>query len=326
MTTRRASIVTVDAMYFDPAAAAIRVRGLTKTYGARRAVDGLDFELPRGVVAGFIGPNGAGKTTTMAMLLGLVTPTAGEGSVLGAALDRPVEFLDRVGALIEGPTLYPGLTGRENLRVLATLAGHDTGGIPALLDLVGLDERGADRFGDYSLGMKQRLGIAGALLGDPELLILDEPTNGLDPIGRREVREIIERVAGDGRTVLVSSHLLSEIEQVCDWLIVIERGVGIYAGPAAGITGSSSDGVVRIAPAQPGDLPRLVALLRTGDHDPTADDDHVLVSVPDGCDPRAFAAQLNSAAHEHGVVLAELAPAMRTLEDRYLDLVQGATR
>jgi len=164
-------------------APAISARGLTKRYGSRRAVDALDLEIPAGAVAGFVGPNGSGKTTTMAMLLGLVQPTQGTGSVLGYALDEPASYLRRVGALIESPAFYPGLTGAENLRVLAAVGGHDERDITGLLEIVGLAGRGGDRFRGYSLGMKQRLGIAAALLGDPDLLILDEPINGLDPAG-----------------------------------------------------------------------------------------------------------------------------------------------
>src|SRR5262245_31056362 len=157
---------------------AVITQGLTKRYGGRAAVDNLSLEVPAGVVAGFIGQNGAGKTTTMAMLLGLVTPSAGNATVLGTSLDDPASYLRRVGALIETPAFWPGLTGIENLRVAATLGGHDPARIPEVLDLVGLRGRGGDRFGQYSLGMKQRLGIAAALLGEPELLVLDEPTNG----------------------------------------------------------------------------------------------------------------------------------------------------
>src|SRR3954447_16420979 len=166
---------------------ALSVSKLTKRYGDRTVVDDLAIELPRGVVAGFVGPNGAGKTTTMAMLLGLVRPSAGGGHVLGDPLGRPGAYLPRVGALIESPAFYPSLTGAENLRVFATVGGHDLARIPALVDQVGLSGGGDDRYRSYSLGMKQRLGIAAALLGDPQLLILDEPANGLDPEGVREM-------------------------------------------------------------------------------------------------------------------------------------------
>src|SRR5262245_14520449 len=209
-------------------APALVTDGLTKRYGRRVAVDNLSLEVPAGVVAGFIGPNGAGKTTTMAMLLGLVAPTAGSGTVLGSSLDDPAAYLGRVGALIETPAFWPGLTGIENLRVLARLGGHDERRIPEVLELVGLAGRAADRFGAYSLGMKQRLGIAAALLGDPELLVLDEPTNGLDPVGINEIRRFILELADGERTVLVSSHILSELEHVSDWLIVINDGSLLY--------------------------------------------------------------------------------------------------
>jgi ABC-2 type transport system ATP-binding protein len=302
--------------------AAIAVAGLTKDYGGRRAVDGLDVELPRGVVAGFIGPNGAGKTTTMAMLLGLVRRSAGTGEVLGVPLDEPARYLPRVGALIEGPALYAGLTGAENLRVLATMGGKDPSAIPELLELVGLADRGNDRFKEYSLGMKQRLGIAGALLGDPELLILDEPTNGLDPIGMREIRELIARIAGRERTVLVASHLLGEVEQVCDWLVVIERGAGVYCGPAADFLGGAEP-VLVVAPERDADLERLRLVVAAEGLDVELTATQLLVGLVQGRDPRRLAADVNRLAHEHGIVLAELQPRHRNLESRYLDLVQG---
>jgi len=301
---------------------AITVAGLTKDYGGRRAVDRLDVELPRGVVAGFIGPNGAGKTTTMAMLLGLVRPSAGTGEVLGVPLDEPARYLPRVGALIEGPALYAGLTGAENLRVLASMGGKDPSAIPDLLELVGLADRGDDRFKEYSLGMKQRLGIAGALLGDPELLILDEPTNGLDPIGMREIRELIARVVGRERTVLVSSHLLGEVEQVCDWLVVIERGAGVYCGPAADFLGGAEP-VLVVAPERDADLERLRLVIAAEGLDVELTATQLLVGLVPGRDPRRLSADVNRLAHEHGIVLAELQPRHRNLESRYLDLVQG---
>ncbi|MBA3281211.1 MAG: ABC transporter ATP-binding protein, partial [Acidimicrobiia bacterium] len=222
---------------------AVSVTGLTKSYGGRTAVDDLDIELPSGVVAGFVGPNGAGKTTTMAMLLGLVRPTAGTGTVLGSSIDEPAAYLPRVGALIESPAFYPALSGAENLRVFAIIGGHDTAPIPALLDTVGLGGRGDDRYRSYSLGMKQRLGIAAALLGDPDLLILDEPANGLDPQGVREMRSLIGQVAESGRTVLVSSHDLSELEQVCDWLVLIDTGRSLYQGPTSALLDSVAPGL-----------------------------------------------------------------------------------
>jgi ABC-2 type transport system ATP-binding protein len=295
---------------------ALTTQSLTKRYGRRSAVDGLSLEVPAGVVAGFIGPNGAGKTTTMAMLLGLVRPTSGDGTVLGASLQEPASYLGRVGALIETPAFWPGLTGVQNLRALATLGGHDSGRIPDVLALVGLESRGDDRFGDYSLGMKQRLGIAAALLGEPELLVLDEPTNGLDPAGINEIRQLILELADQKRTVLVSSHILSELEHVCDWLIVIDEGSLLYQGPAEDFLGRVPT-VVALAPEHVDDLDRLAALVRADGHEPRSEDGELIVPV-DEHEARALAAALNKAAVARGIVLAELHVRRPSLESQYL--------
>ncbi|MDQ3630184.1 MAG: ATP-binding cassette domain-containing protein [Actinomycetota bacterium] len=277
-----------------PGSGAVSVRGLTKRYRTRCAVDGLDLEIPTGAVAGFVGPNGAGKTTTMAMLLGLVRPTQGTGSVLGHALDEPGSYLRRVGALIETPAFYPGLTGTENLAVLAAVGRHGPGDIPGLLELVGLAGRGGDRFRSYSLGMKQRLGIAGALLGDPDLLILDEPVNGLDPAGMREMRELIGKLADGRRTLLISSHALAELEEVCDWLVVIDHGALVYQGHAADFGARAATSIVAV-PEHEEDLARLEELVRR-------------------------------AAAEHGIALTDMRVAGPTLEERYLAITNGAER
>jgi len=274
-------------------APAISARGLTKRYGSRRAVDALDLEIPAGAVAGFVGPNGSGKTTTMAMLLGLVQPTQGTGSVLGYALDEPASYLRRVGALIESPAFYPGLTGAENLRVLAAVGGHDERDITGLLEIVGLAGRGGDRFRGYSLGMKQRLGIAAALLGDPDLLILDEPINGLDPAGIREMRELIGRLADGRRTLLISSHALAELDQVCDWLVVIEHGSLVYQGATREFGAHAGASVVAV-PQREEDLDRLRQLVE-------------------------------DVAAEHGIDLSDLCVSGPTLEERYLATTDRAT-
>ncbi len=307
---------------------AVSVAGLTKTYGrgsgARTVVDALSFEIPRGVVAGFVGPNGAGKTTTMAMLLGLVRPSAGTGTVLGAPLADPSAYLGRVGALIDGPALWPGLTGEQNLRALAALGGHDAAAVPGLLELVGLGDRGRDRFRSYSLGMKQRLAIAATLLGDPRLLILDEPSNGLDPVGMRDMRELVARVADGGRTVFVSSHLLGDLEQICDWLLVLDRGVLLYQGPTAGFLAQAVPQVFA-TPEDVTDLARLVELAKRSGEDVTATTDGVLIPVPRG-DARAVAVAVNRAAIGEGIVLAELAVRRPDLEAHYLAQVEGISR
>src|SRR3954462_1685990 len=219
---------------------ALTTTALTKRFGDRTVVDHADLAVPSGAVAGFIGPNGAGKTTTMAMLLGLVRPTGGEAAVLGESVDHPERYLHRVGALLEGPALWPGLSADDNLRVLAALGGHDPARIPDVLDLVGLSERGGDRFVRLSFGMKQRLGIAGALLGDPELLVLDEPTNGLDPAGMADMRDLLVDVAAGGQTVILSSHLLAEVQEICDRVGVISDGRLLTESTVADLRGAAA--------------------------------------------------------------------------------------
>ena len=303
---------------------AVSASGLTKRYGDRVAVDNLDIELPSGVVAGFVGPNGAGKTTTMAMLLGLVRPTSGTATVLGSPIDTPAAYLSRVGALVEGPAFYASLSGADNLRYLATVGGHDRDRIPAVLELVGLAERGDDRYRSYSLGMRQRLGIAAALLGEPELLVLDEPANGLDPQGVREMRRLVGSLARTGRTVLVSSHDLSELEQVCDWLILIDTGRSLYQGATRDLL----DGVVgglAVAPERPDDRAPLRLLLESAGHRVAISDDRLVVDT-EGRDAAGLAAAVNRAAFDAGIVLVELAPLRTTLEDRYLSMVHGGAR
>jgi ABC-2 type transport system ATP-binding protein len=302
----------------------ISVEGLTKHYGRRAAVDHLTLDVPRGVVAGFIGPNGAGKTTTMAMLLGLVRPTSGTGMVLGEPLTRPDRYLGRVGALVESPALWPALTAVENLQALAHLGGQSASRIPHVLDLVGLTDRAGDRFGEYSLGMKQRLGIAGALLSDPALLILDEPANGLDPVGMSEMRDLIGRLAAEDRTVLVSSHVLSEVEQISDWLLIIRDGQLVYAGEAAGFEAQAST-EIHLAPADLAQLLPLADIVSAAGVVVGRHDDELIVSV-NGHDPRALAAALNEAAAAAGIVLAELHVRRPSLEANYFRVIEGETR
>jgi ABC-2 type transport system ATP-binding protein len=325
-----------------PSATALTVQGLTKRYGSRTAVDGLDLELPRGVVAGFVGPNGSGKTTTMSMLLGLVRPSAGSGTVLGEPISDPGAYLHRVGALIETPAFYPALTGRENLRVFAIAGRHDEARIDELLDTVGLTGRGDDRTRTYSLGMKQRLGIAAALLGDPELLILDEPTNGLDPQGVREMRALVGELAGGGRTVLVSSHDLSELEQICDWLLLIDAGTVLFQGPTRDLL-DAGHADLAVAPQHAGDIPALADALRTAgftvetrsancvSSDRSAapsdavslGDDESLVVMGGSGDAVALAAAVNRCAFAAGITLVELHPVRNSLEDRFLAMTAG---
>jgi ABC-2 type transport system ATP-binding protein len=229
---------------------AIRVSGLVKSYGHVRALDGLELEVPAGVVYGFLGPNGAGKTTTMRVLTGLIRADAGRVELLG----RPVRWLDRtplfdVGALIESPAFYPYLSGSDNLLVLAGVGPPPRAGrVKEVLELVSLTERAGDRYETYSLGMKQRLGIAAALLNDPPLLLLDEPANGLDPAGIVDMRALLAGLAATGKTVFVSSHILPEIEQMADEVAIIAHGRLVRAGPLDRLLGESGEVRVHVDP------------------------------------------------------------------------------
>jgi ABC-2 type transport system ATP-binding protein len=218
------------------AAPVIACRALTKRYGDVVAVDDVSFTLPGGTVTGFLGPNGAGKTTTLRLLLGLSEPTAGEALVFGRRyrdLDQPV---GQVGAVLESTDFHPGRSGRDHLRALALSAGLPATRVDDVLALVELTDAGRRRVSGYSLGMRQRLGLAAALLGDPELLILDEPANGLDPVGVHWLRNFLQRLADEGRTVLVSSHLLAEVEQTVDHVLIIDRGRVVARGPIEELT------------------------------------------------------------------------------------------
>ena len=307
----------------------VETRGLTKRYGSRTVVDALDMQIPPGVVAGFIGPNGAGKTTTLRMLLGLVRPSAGDGRVFSLPLHSPASYLPRVGALIESPAFYPGLTGQRNLAVQATLGGHPLARVPVVLERVGLADRGGDRYRTYSLGMKQRLGIAGALLGDPTLLILDEPTNGLDPAGIRDMRALVRSLAEDGPTVLISSHLLAEVQQVCDWLVVIEHGRLVFQGPTARLLAGGDELTLRCEHLA--DLPRLQGLLTGRGLVATLADDRVHVELA-GANATSGASglngllgEINRAAMAEQVTLVELTITRASLEERYLTLTKEPT-
>ncbi|MEV0336673.1 ABC transporter ATP-binding protein [Nocardia sp. NPDC050717] len=213
--------------------------GLTKRYGEHLAVDAVSMRVAAGEIYGFLGPNGAGKTTTLRMLAGLIRPTSGTATVRGRTPGDPA-VLRRIGVLIEGPGFYPYLSGRDNLRVLARYRGHDGAAVEAALARVGLADRADDRFRTYSLGMKQRLGVGAALLGHPDLLILDEPTNGLDPAGLAEMRTLIVDLAADGHTVLLSSHQLAEVQEICHRVGVISGGRLLAESTVAELRGTAS--------------------------------------------------------------------------------------
>jgi ABC-2 type transport system ATP-binding protein len=250
--------------------AVIQTNQLTKRYGAQAAVDHIDLRVESGEVFGFLGPNGAGKTTTLRMLLGLVRPSSGSARVLGGSPGSP-QALARIGMLVESPGFYPYMSGRDNLRVVARYAKVRSSRVDEVLETVELGTRGRDRFSTYSLGMKQRLGVAAALLKDPELLILDEPTNGLDPAGIAEMRSLIRRLGSGSRTVLLSSHLLGEVEQICDRVGVISHGRLIREGAVADLRGRPS----LVIAAEPLEAARLVAERILG-RDSVVQEDHVL--------------------------------------------------
>jgi ABC-2 type transport system ATP-binding protein len=235
----------------------IRIEGLRKTYRRLRkpptvALDGLDLEVPEGGVFGFLGPNGAGKTTTIRCLLGLVAASAGSARVLGGEVPAALpDVVRRIGSIVEAPALFPRFTGRRNLQILARLDGISPSAVEAALDRVGLAARGDDMVRAYSLGMKQRLGIAAALLKDPSLLILDEPANGLDPAGIVEVRGLLRSLGAEGRTVFVSSHILAEVQQIADRVAIIARGRLVAAGSVHDVLTSGRDAGIAVRLADP---------------------------------------------------------------------------
>jgi ABC-2 type transport system ATP-binding protein len=283
---------------------------LSKRYGDLAAVDAVSLTVERGEVYGFLGPNGAGKTTTLRMLLGLVRPCSGTARVLGQPPGTPAA-LSRTGALVEGPGFYPYLSGRANLRVLARYAGLDDVAVEAALEQVDLTGRAGDRFRSYSLGMKQRLGVAAALLGQPDLLILDEPTNGLDPAGMADMRTLIRAVADHGETVLLSSHLLGEVEQICDRVGVISHGRLLIESTVADLRGQASV-VVR---ADPLATARQVAIGEVGADRVSAADGVLRLSTP-----AEHTATVVRALVHAGVSVYEVRPAERTLEDAYFEM------
>jgi ABC-type multidrug transport system ATPase subunit len=289
----------------------VETRDLTKRYGPNIvAVDRVSLTVRRGEVYGFLGPNGAGKTTTMRMLLGLIRPTSGAASVLGRQPGHP-ESLARVGALVESPAFYPYLSGRDNLRVIARYAGVPKERIDGVLELVDLMDRARDKFATYSLGMKQRLGVAATLLKDPELLILDEPTNGLDPAGMADMRALIRSLGSGERTVLLSSHLLGEVEQICDRVGVISGGSLITESTVEELRGQ---GALLVA-AKPLDRAQKRAEELLG---------AARVEVLDGtlrldADPSA-AGRINRELVGANVEVTELRRAERTLEEVFLEM------
>ena len=291
----------------------IEVENLSKRFGKTQAVAGLSFRVEPGTITGFLGPNGAGKSTTLRSILGLVHPDAGKAVVLGVPyrrLDRP---LHRVGAVLEASEVHPGRTGRNHLRVLATAAGLPRSRVDEVLTLVELTAGGRRRVKGYSLGMRQRLGLAAAMLGDPEVLVLDEPANGLDPAGIRWLRDLLRALAAQGRTILVSSHVLAEVAQTVDRVVIIHRGRLIQQASIAEVL-AGAHGATRVRTP---DAARLQELLAAEGVEVNDADGALLVDLP----PE----RVGEIAAQHGVVLHELTVERATLEEVFLELTGGET-
>jgi ABC-2 type transport system ATP-binding protein len=292
----------------------ISTSGLTRRFGDVVALRDLDLEIEGGGVIGLVGPNGSGKSTLIRLLLGLIRPTSGSATVFGAPISHPLAYAARVGALVEGPAFVPTLSARTNLRSLARLRGITNARVEEVLEVVGLADRSKEPAKRFSLGMKQRLGIAAALLPDPELLVLDEPTNGLDPAGIVEMRTLLRCLGDEGRTVVVSSHLLSEIEAACDALTVIRSGVLLFCGAVSELV-ARAGGCIEAQPEHVADLARLAELLASHGWAVSVREADVLVDAP-----AAQAADVNRAAAAAGVTLSALRSRNASLEDVFLSM------
>jgi ABC-2 type transport system ATP-binding protein len=293
--------------------------GLTKSFGATLAVDHLDLTVRRGDVFGFLGPNGAGKTTTIRMIVGLIYPTSGYATVIDHQVPREkIEALRHIGGFVEVPAFYGNMSARRNLRLMGGLnAQVDEKRIAEVLDIVGLSERADSKVGDYSHGMKQRLGIANALINSPELVILDEPTSGLDPQGMKDVRELVRELGKDGTTVFLSSHLLHEVEQVCNRAVIINRGRVVIEGPVSELHPEHSS--VKLLTSDQGKARDVVAAL-VGAQQVTVDEEYLIVEAGDGA-VREMVGRLVAA----GVGVDAVIPAREQgLEDFFLGLTQSS--
>ena len=288
----------------------IEVEHLTKRFRKTVAVDDLSFKVRESTITGFLGPNGAGKTTTLRVALGLVRPTSGSARVLGhpyRALDRPTS---QVGAVLEASSFHPGRSGRNHLRVVAAVSGLPRSRVDEVLEIVGLSGDAGRRVGGYSLGMRQRLSLAAALLGDPQVFILDEPANGLDPQGIRWLRELLQSLAGEGRTILISSHVLAEVEQIADEVVIIHRGKFVEHATTAELAARAAGGI-RVRSPQ---ADRLRAALEGAGIKVSASDGDLL-TVAD-----TTTAQVGDLAAANGIVLHELVAETSSLEEAFLEL------
>ncbi len=296
----------------------IEIEGLAKVYRRRKgrtvAVDGLDLAVPEGGVFGFLGPNGSGKTTTIRCVLGLARPTKGSVRLLGRPVPEGLaQSIRQVGAIVESPALFPTMSGRDNLKLLGAIDRIGAKRVDDVLAEVGLSERAGDQVKKYSLGMRQRLALAAALLKDPALLILDEPANGLDPAGMRSVRELVGRLASEGRTVFVSSHLLAEIQQTCDRVAILHRGRCVTSGTVAEVSAAAGHGAAMLVTVD--DLPGALAVLDRAGIPAQRCNGQLRVAVPP---PEA--ARISKTLGEHGHWVCDLRPEERSLEDLFLEV------
>lgn len=294
----------------------LKLKDLTKKFGNLTAVDALTFSIQKGNVYGILGPNGSGKSTTLGMVLNVVNPTSGSFEWFDGNLNTH-DALKKVGAIIESPNFYPSMSAEDNLKLVCKIKGVNYSRIDSVLEIVNLQDRKKDHFKSYSLGMKQRLAIASALLNDPEILILDEPTNGLDPQGIHQIREIIKKIAADGMTILLASHLLDEVEKVCSHVVVIRNGKKLYAGPVDEL--SATHGFFELKSDNNDELKSFL-------------ESHTAIESYDELDNRLYKAilakpyeakSLNKECFEQNIILTHLVKRKETLEEQFLKLTKN---
>ena len=299
----------------NPLETILSIKNLNKRYGALQALKNVSFDIHKGNVYGILGPNGSGKSTTLGIVLNVVNKTSGEYSWFGGTMETH-QALKKVGAIIERPNFYPYMTGKENLELVCKIKGINYAKVNEKLELVGLTHRQNSKFSTFSLGMKQRLAIASALLNDPEILILDEPTNGLDPQGIHQIRDIIKQIASKGTTILLASHLLDEVEKVCTHVLVLRKGEILYTGLVNGM--SANEGFFEL---QADDVEHLITVMKTH---PAAkhvvnEDGKILVYLKDNLEAK----ELNRFLFEQNVVLSHLVKRKNSLEKQFLELTKN---
>lgn len=292
----------------------LSIQGLTKIFGKLCAVNNVSLEVKRGQVFGMLGPNGSGKTTTLGMLMGVVNPTAGNFSWFGQPPTH--QLRKKIGAVLEHPIFYPYLSGQKNLELMAMIKEAPVSNISKVLELVELSDRKNDKYKTYSLGMKQRLAIASALLNDPIVLILDEPTNGLDPMGIAEIREIIKRIAGDGKTIILASHLLDEVQKVCSHFAILRKGTLVHSGPVDDV-GKGEEKVEVIAFHD--DITLLLERFE-GTISVKKEEQHHVVKMKEGFHSQ----ELNRYLFEKGIVATHLVTQKKSLEKQFLEILAEA--